>query len=131
MTDRWGLRWALLALAVLVFWLMAPNVLWLWFSIHTRGIPVGTLGLAACLTLLWFALFGRRLWLGCLLLAPLAALVPAELYYIARYHVPSSVNVLGTIRATDIAETHQFVGGALVPLALACAAGMGIALMAA
>jgi len=78
-----------------------------------------------------FAILGNRLWLACLLLAPFAALVPLETYYICRYLHPSTEEALATIFATNSNETLEYFGRSLLPLAGCMLAGLLLAVVAA
>lgn len=114
----------------LVFLLMLPNLLW--FT-ATRGLVEGVEALIIPLALLaaLFALSGDWPWLACLLLAPFAALAPLEAFYIARYHHPTSAEVIATLLATNPRETKEYLGPLLIPLLLCMAGGLALALTAA
>lgn len=109
---------AVAALAAFVALLMLPNLTWLWVGSGPNAWMYALL-VPALLLLAWFALFGSRLWLGCLLLTPFAMLVPIETFYIARYRHPSTAEVLATVFVTNTQETIEFLGANLMPIVLA------------
>ncbi|WP_066458575.1 phosphoethanolamine transferase [Castellaniella caeni] len=120
------------ALGLLFGLLMLPNgaLLWLGWP-HFPMTGRIALPLSVLLTLGWFALFGSRLWLGCLLLAPAALLMPLQLFYAVNYAAPASVTVLGTLAASSTAESQQYMGRALGPMIAACGLCLLVALAAA
>jgi glucan phosphoethanolaminetransferase (alkaline phosphatase superfamily) len=119
-------RAATYSLITLVALLMLPNVAWLWAG---SGLTVWLCGLIvpSVLLLAWFALFGSRLWLGCLLLVPLAMLVPIETFYVLRYGHPSTAEEIATVVVTNLEETVEFLGSDLVPLLVATLASLVLA----
>ncbi|HJU08601.1 MAG TPA: phosphoethanolamine transferase [Rhodanobacteraceae bacterium] len=124
-------RWrAGLALGALCAWLMLPNVVWLSIS-HGIAVWTGGLLLPAALLILVFALCGRAPWLACLLLAPFAAVAPAEAFYICTYLRPSSAQVLASLFATNPAESREYLGRLLAPLVASMFAGVVVASWAA
>ena len=86
------------AITVLIVLVMLPNLAWL---AHAPDWPTWSAALVVPLALLaiFFALLGRWLWLGCLLLAPFALLAPLETYYVTQYHHPTSAQIIATIVA--------------------------------
>jgi glucan phosphoethanolaminetransferase (alkaline phosphatase superfamily) len=122
-------RLALGAIAVLIPLLMMPNLILLWFE-HGIEVWIDALFLSSILLLALFAVFGNRLWLACLLLAPFAMLAPLEAFYIAYYHYPTSAEIFATIVATNPREMREYLGEALVPLALSAIAGLLVAALA-
>ncbi len=124
-------RWrAGLASGALCAWLMLPNMVWLSIG-HGIAVWTGGLLLPAALLILVFALCGRAPWLACLLLAPFAAVAPAEAFYIHTYLRPSSAQVLASLFATNPAESREYLGLLLVPLAASMLAGVVLASWAA
>jgi glucan phosphoethanolaminetransferase (alkaline phosphatase superfamily) len=126
---------ATVAVSALGILLMVPNVVLLLVSWDTArwhaAFLVATAIVPTLLLLSFFALFGKRLWLGCLLLTPFAALAPTELFYVARYGQASSAEILGTVSATNPGETIGYFGWVLLPLALCMLIGLLLALAAA
>ncbi|ULU25071.1 sulfatase-like hydrolase/transferase [Dyella terrae] len=116
--------------AALILLLMAPNLARLGWE-HGPVVWVSAMVVPVFLLAALFAIFGRWPWIACLLLAPLAALAPAELFYVLKYHHPSVYNVLGTIAATNTAETIGYFGMLLVPVALCMLAALALAVVAA
>lgn len=121
---------AWLAVLALCLLLMMPNLVWWWFG-HGTMLWVQALLLPTALLAFLFALLGNAPWLACLLLLPFALLAPMETFYIAQYHHPTSAEIIATLVATNPRETREYLGHALVPLALCVAAGTSVALWAA
>ena len=123
-------RRAGVALGALCAWLMFPNLVWLSVG---HGIAVWTAGLLvpAALLVLIFALSGRAPWFACLLLAPFAAMAPAEAFYIHGYLRPSSAQVLASLFATNPGESREYLGGLLAPLVACMLVGVVLAALAA
>src|SRR5579885_803100 len=121
---------ALGAVVALILLLMLPNLIW--FG-HGRGIQawVEALLIPAALLALLFSVLGDAPWLACLLLLPFCALAPLETFYVAQYHHPTSAEVIATLVATNRRETREYLGPALIPLALCVAGGVALALLAA
>jgi glucan phosphoethanolaminetransferase (alkaline phosphatase superfamily) len=63
-----------------------------------------------------FALFGRRLFVGLLLLVPFLPLVPIETVYVVRYGEPSWYAIIATIIESNSHEAVDFLGSMLWPL---------------
>ena len=128
--DPYLRRRAGLAFGVLCAWLMLPNLVWLWIG---HGIAVWTAGLLlpAALLVLVFALSGRAPWIACLLLAPFAAVAPAEAFYIHTYLRPSSAQVLASLFATNPGESREYLGRLLAPLVASMLVGVLLAWWAA
>jgi glucan phosphoethanolaminetransferase (alkaline phosphatase superfamily) len=105
-------RLALGSVVVLALLLMVPNVALVFASTHVKRLSWITASLAvpAGLLLAYFAVFGRRPRLACLLMVPFAALVPTAAFYILRYRTPITEAVLGTVAATNPAEAADFLG---------------------
>lgn len=119
----------LVALAVAIF---LPNLAWVVLQVPGNYVHTAeSLVAAVALLVLWFALWGRWLWLGCLTLAPFALLMPVELYYIVRYHTPTTATVIGTVLQSSPAEAQQYMGALLPMLVGACLASLTLALLAA
>ncbi|MBU6198101.1 MAG: phosphoethanolamine transferase [Xanthomonadaceae bacterium] len=111
-------RLSWLAIGAMAVVLMLPNLAWLW-SNHALSTWLYALAVPAALIVGWFALFGTRLWLGCLSLLPFCVLAPIEAFYIVRYGHPSTAEVLATVFVTNTQEVLQFLGNGLWPLVLA------------
>ena len=118
-----------MAVSSLILLLMLPNLIWLcvghgattWMS----GLIVPTL----LLTFL-FAVFGKRVWLTCLLLAPFAAIAPVEALYVLTYLHPTNAEILATLGATNPREMYEYLGSALVPILTCITAGLLLAFLA-
>ncbi|HET7663248.1 MAG TPA: sulfatase-like hydrolase/transferase [Rhodanobacteraceae bacterium] len=109
---------------------MLPNLIWLGYS-RTGATWIAALILPIALLTVLFALLGRRPWLACLVLAPFALLAPLECFYIARYHTPSTAEIIAILYATTIPETRAYLGHFLTCAVLAPVVGLVIALLAA
>jgi glucan phosphoethanolaminetransferase (alkaline phosphatase superfamily) len=122
---------ALIAVFALGSLLLLPNATLLFLGFDTARWPVSfvvsTIVIAPLLLLFFFAIFGRLLWLACLLQIPFATLAPIELFYIIRYKQPSSAEILGTVSATNPGETIGYFGWVLIPIGLAMLAGLLLA----
>jgi glucan phosphoethanolaminetransferase (alkaline phosphatase superfamily) len=118
---------AIVALAML---LMLPNLLWLEFGSNVN-LWGDALVIPSTLLLALFALFGSRLWIACLLLAPFAILAPLEAFYIGSYHRPTFAEILATIATTNPRELREYLGGMLPLLVICLAVSLLIALLAA
>lgn len=115
--------------ALLIALLMLPNVIWLIYS-HSITTWIEALLLPTALLTVWFTVFGRKLWLACLLLAPFAMLAPLECFYVATYQTHSTAEILATLYTTNIQEIREFLGPSL-PYALAAPlVGLAISLAA-
>jgi len=118
------------AIATLVLLLMLPNLLWL-------GLGTGTnlwrdaLLIPTVLLFTLFALFGKRQWIACLLLAPFALLAPLEAFYIITYHRPTFAEIIATLVATNPREMREYLGVTLVPAVMCVVAALLLALLAA
>jgi glucan phosphoethanolaminetransferase (alkaline phosphatase superfamily) len=121
---------AQIVVAVLLALLMLPNFIWLVTSVAAPRWDEG-LVFPILLLLFLFSIFGTRIWLACLLLAPFATLAPLECFYIATYHRPTSAEILGTISATNPGETIGYFGWSLLPLTLSMLLGLSLSLLAA
>lgn len=117
------------AVATLIVLLMLPNFIWVINCVGDRAWDRAII-VPSLLLLFMFALFGKRVWLACLLLSPFAILAPIECFYIAAYRRPSGMEVLGSITATTLSETLGYFGWLLLPLALGVIAGLFLALLA-
>jgi glucan phosphoethanolaminetransferase (alkaline phosphatase superfamily) len=120
------------AVFALISLLMLPNlallvVSWNAARWHAAFIVAASV-IPPILLLFFFALFGKRLWLGCLLLTPFAMLAPPEFFYVTKYGQVSSAEILGTVSATNPGETIGYFGWVLLPLALSMLAGLLLAL---
>ena len=122
-------RWANFAIAALILLLLLPNLVWFLESPSPSSLIEGVIVSTVVISVV-FAFFGNALWVACLVLAPFAALAPAETFYIASYGHPSSDQVLATIFATNIGETLEYFGDGIVPLCVAMLTGFLIALTA-
>jgi len=123
-------RRAWTAVSTLILLIMLPNLIWLCVG-HGLAIWVSGLIVPSLLLAFLFAVFGRKLWAICLVLAPFAALAPIEAFYIAIYLQPTSTQVLATVIATTPRETYEFLGSALLPILLCIVTGLLLALLAA
>ena len=110
--------------------MMLPNLVWWWLD-HSAVVSVEALILPTVLLLLVAALFGKRIWLLCLLLAPFAALSPVEAVYIGQYESPSTAAILATVFASNPREVREYLGDALVPVVVSAVLGLTLALLAA
>ena len=121
---------AWIAVSALTVLLMLPNLIWLCVgqgaTIWISGLLVPTLLLAFL-----FALFGNRIWLACVMLIPFAMLAPIEASYIATYLHPTDAEILATVIATNPREIDEYLGSALIPIAISSLAGLLLALIAA
>lgn len=118
------------ALGMLVLLIMLPNLAWVSTSGSVTAAVAGVIVPAILLASL-FAALGRRIWICCLLLLPFALLAPLEAFYIARYHHPSSADVIASVFATNTSEATEFFGSQLWPLAVAALAALTLVLAAA
>jgi glucan phosphoethanolaminetransferase (alkaline phosphatase superfamily) len=117
------------AVSALIALLMLPNLIWLCVG---QGLAwVSGLIIPTLLLTFVFALFGKKIWLACLLLAPFAALAPAEAFYIATYKHPTSAQILASLGATNPRETYEYFSSALLPIMLCISTGLSLALLAA
>lgn len=122
-TTRAQYRMAVTLLAYVLV-VLAPNLMWLH---QASGVAVPYAPLAANLVAIMvvFAL-GGRLWIGALLLLPLAVLAPVEIFYIHTYGHPSDAHLLGILSETDSGEAGNYLRGAgwmaLGAAVIACAA---------
>lgn len=125
-------RLALGSVVVLALVLMVPNVALVFASTHAKKLPwiMASLAVPAALLLVYFAVFGRRPRLACLLMAPFAALVPTVALYILRYRTPVTEAVLGTVVATNPAEAADFLGPWLWLLVVLSVAAGALAVIA-
>lgn len=123
-------KWALVGLFSVFALLMLPNIIWWWYG-NGIALWVQALVVPVILLLVFFALLGDAPWLACLLLAPFALLAPMEAFFVATYHHPTSAEIIGTLVATNPRETREYLGGALLPIALCLLAAMILALLAA
>lgn len=126
--PRFKRLYAAAALSMLVALIMLPNLLW---ALAAGSVTAAVAGLAVPAILLasLFALGGRA-WLCCLLLVPFALLAPLETFYVARYHHPSSADVIASVFATNTSEATEFFGHQLLPLALAVLGALVVAVAA-
>ena len=123
-------RLGAISLGGLIGLLILPNLIWAWVE-PRMAAWLTPLAISAMLLSGMFALFGRRVWLACLLLAPFALLAPAETYYIAQYTHPSVPEILASVIATNPRETFEYFGQGLVPMLLSTLGGLLLALVAA
>ena len=127
-TSRQYRAWA--CLIALLGLLMLPNLVW-WRFDHSAGVSVDALIVPAVLLLLLIALFAKRIWLLCLLLAPFAALSPVEAFYIGQYEIPSTAAILATVFASNPREIREYLGDALLPVVVSAILGLTLALLVA
>ena len=119
-------RSAAVMLSICSLVVFSPNLMWLY---QASGVPMPSAPLAANLvfTMVAFAL-SARLWIGALLLMPLAMLAPIEVFYIHTYGHPSDAHLLGILSETNFGEASDYlrgVGGlALGAAVIALAAGV-------
>lgn len=121
---------AWIVVAALIVLLMLPNFIWVINCIGDRQWDRALI-VPSLLLLFTFAIFGKRVWIACLLLSPFAALAPIECFYITIYRRPSGPEVLGTVLATTPSETLGYFGWLLFPIILGVTAGLLLALAAA
>jgi glucan phosphoethanolaminetransferase (alkaline phosphatase superfamily) len=121
---------AWVAVSALILLVMLPNLIWLYVG-HALTTWTSSLIVPVLLSAFLFAVFGKRLWLACLLLAPFAALAPIEAIYIAAYRHPTNAEILATLGATNPRETYEYLGSAMVPIMACMIAGLSLALLAA
>lgn len=111
--------------------LLAPNLISL-LAASDNTTSASTLIVTPMLTFaLFFAIMGNWPWLACLLLLPFATLAPLDAYYVARYHNEPTPAVIASIFATNPREIREYLGSALIPLALSAIAGAALSLLAA
>lgn len=113
---------------VAIILLMAPNIVWS-LNEHTPSALVEGLLIPSVLILAFFAILGRSIWLACLVLVPFTALSPAETFYIAAYHHPSSDQILATVFATNPRETLEYFGDGLWLLLFCMITALALALV--
>lgn len=116
----------LLFLAFLLL-LFLPNVIWL--LVAQGNVLLRALLIPAAITALLFAVFGRRIWLACTILAPFAVLAPLEGLYIYRFQNPSTAAVLATVFASNPREIREYLGGLLTPVCLVTALSLTLTLV--
>ncbi len=110
---------------VFILLLFSPNLVLLWrdpgIVPFVRGILVSGLLCAAV-----FAIFRKRLWIGCVIFAPFSLLAPAEAYYIWRYGRPSDANLIATVFESNVREASEYFGGTMMAFLVisACAAAL-------
>ena len=96
----------LLACALVV---LSPNLMWLH---QVSGISMPSAPLAANLVFVMVVFtLSARLWVGALLLMPLAVLAPIEIFYIYTYGHPSDAHLLGILSETDSGEAGDYLRG--------------------
>jgi glucan phosphoethanolaminetransferase (alkaline phosphatase superfamily) len=119
---------AILALASCFVLLMLPNMTWLWHFSEPR-YWVNAFIVPLILVTAVYAAFGNRLWLACLLLLPFVVLAPLEAFYSGTYWRPSSSDIIATIVASNLRETREYLGSAIIPVLIcfACATTLGVA----
>jgi glucan phosphoethanolaminetransferase (alkaline phosphatase superfamily) len=122
-------RRAWMAVSALIMLIMLPNLVWLFVGYGSTAWVSGLI-LPTVLLIFLFALFGKRIWLACLLLAPFAALAPLEAIYIATYLHPTNAEILATLVATNPRESYEYLGYAVVPALLCIAASLSLAFLA-
>jgi len=109
------------AISALIVLLMLPNLIWIYVGygslIWIPGLIIPTL-----LLTFFFAVFGKRMWLGCIFLVPFAVLAPIEAGYIATYLHPTNAEILATLFASTPRETYEYLGISLLPVS-ACVVG--------
>jgi glucan phosphoethanolaminetransferase (alkaline phosphatase superfamily) len=115
--------YALGVLFTLIALLMLPNVVLCCVSVMDLSVAIGAIVIPMILLACYFAVLGRYIWLACVLLAPLAALCPLEIYYILLYKRPSSVDILGTLSLTSPAEIVGYFGWPELSLIVFCVLG--------
>jgi glucan phosphoethanolaminetransferase (alkaline phosphatase superfamily) len=109
-----------------VLLLLSPNLVWLAQCdgrFFEHSIPYALMSglLPAIVTITGiFGIFGRRLWIACLLLLPFFPLIPIEVAYIAHYREPTWYAIIATILESNSREAVDFLGAAIWPLLLAC-----------
>lgn len=123
-------RRAWVAVSTSILLIMLPNLVWLHVG-YGLATWVSGLIVPALLLAFVFAVFGKRVWLGCLLFTPFAALAPIEAFYIAIYQHPTNAEILATLGATNLRETYEYLGSALIPIMACIIAGLSLALLTA
>jgi len=118
------------ALFLVLLLLMLPNLIWYGYQPNLET-AIEALVVPGILLLAFFALLGELPWLACLLLAPFALLAPMEAYYVAIYRHPTSAEIIGTLVASNPRETREYLGAALIPIAVALLAALALALLTA
>jgi glucan phosphoethanolaminetransferase (alkaline phosphatase superfamily) len=106
--------------------LISPGICW---AIQQPGLMSAIQGLVipAALLTAYMAIWGRRLWLGLLLLSPFVLLAPAEFGFISAYRHPSDYDILATLSESSYREIHDFLGPLLWPMIAAFACVLVIA----
>ncbi|WP_018972768.1 phosphoethanolamine transferase [Rudaea cellulosilytica] len=99
---------------------LLPGLVWLERNRFSPGW-ISAIVFPCALLLLFCAIFGNRLWLACLLLAPFALLAPLEAFYIWRYQTPSTAEILATVSATNPREIREYLADTLIPICIALA----------
>lgn len=93
--------------------ILAPDILFLWERDAIWGSGFRTFAMLLMSVALYAflcALIGR-LYIVAWLLLPLALLAPAEMYYMALYHQPSSARILAIIGDTNMQEAADYLRG--------------------
>lgn len=109
------------AVSAFIALIMLPNVIWICVGYQLTAWISGLL-IPVLLLAFVFALFGKKIWLACIFLAPSAVLAPLEAMYISKYQQTTNAEILATLFATTPQETYEYLGSSLAPLLL-CVAG--------
>jgi glucan phosphoethanolaminetransferase (alkaline phosphatase superfamily) len=120
--------WA--AVSALILVIMLPNLIWLHIG-HGLMTWISGLVIPSLLLAFLFAVFGKRIWMACMLLIPAAILAPIEAIYIATYLHPTDAEILATLVATNPREIDEYLGSALIPISVSITAGLLLSLLAA
>jgi glucan phosphoethanolaminetransferase (alkaline phosphatase superfamily) len=120
---------ARMAVSALILLIMLPNLIWLWIG---HGFTIWMSGLIVPILLMTFlfAIFGKRVWLACVLLTPFAALAPIEALYVFTYLHPTNAGILATLGATNPREMYEYLGCAIAPILICVTAGLLLAFLA-
>ncbi|MBS0193795.1 MAG: phosphoethanolamine transferase [Proteobacteria bacterium] len=124
-------RLAIALLLALLALILLPNAVWLAMGRELDHPWVAPVILPLALLLALFAVFGKRVWIACLLLLPFAVLSPMEAFYIKAYGRPSFAEIIATLIATNPREMREYLGPLLIPLLLCVAVAAAIPALAA
>ncbi len=121
--------WARMTVVVYLLLLVSPGLCWVIQRPSILGLIQGVI-VPAALLFAYFALFGKRLWVGFALLAAFVVLAPGELGFIAAYGHPSDYDIVGLAIESGPRETRDFLGLLLWPVFCAFACSTAVALLA-
>lgn len=120
---------AFICVCLYFFLLASPGICW---SIQQPGLESFAQGLIIPIALLvcYVSIWGRKLWVGLLLLLPFVVLAPAEFAFIASYRHPSDYDIMATLAESNPREVREFLGSSLWPMIAAFSFALVIALAA-